>query len=386
MSPTRIGRGRGSSRDRRAARARRRAGAGAPRRDRRHDPSRPAGAARGSGGAPPRSRASVPRRSGNHDIPYTIPGPVHEDLRRVGARVRRPGARPLRRIALRRRAELGPAVAPAGRRARRRSARASDSPASRSTRTAALRVVALHHHLAAPPWPAKRKKPIQDRDGVLKALVEAGAELVLERARPSVLARRAPRVRAARGSSRGSLVLATRARNRPAAAAPPRGDSRRERLRRRSPGHSPSRRSSGTGTRSLEVARRVFPRREWIESGVGGCGTCGAEAPARGDRRPPADPGSPALGPRGLDAAERRGVTRGATLDARGDHPRASGRRPHRRAPRRARAVRGLAPVRLRRRVPRPGCASRLGEGPQDPGRPRRGDRPRARPSRTRRG
>jgi 3',5'-cyclic AMP phosphodiesterase CpdA len=43
----------------------------------------------------------------------------------------------------------------------------------------AYRVVALHHHLAAAPWPAKRKKPIRDRDGVLRALAEAGADLVL---------------------------------------------------------------------------------------------------------------------------------------------------------------------------------------------------------------
>jgi 3',5'-cyclic AMP phosphodiesterase CpdA len=43
----------------------------------------------------------------------------------------------------------------------------------------AFRVVALHHHLAAPPWPAKRKKPVRERDRVLQALAHAGAELVL---------------------------------------------------------------------------------------------------------------------------------------------------------------------------------------------------------------
>ena len=43
----------------------------------------------------------------------------------------------------------------------------------------AFRVVALHHHLAAPPWPSKRKEPIQHRDEVLRAFAEAGVELVL---------------------------------------------------------------------------------------------------------------------------------------------------------------------------------------------------------------
>ena len=42
----------------------------------------------------------------------------------------------------------------------------------------ALRVVALHHHLAAPPWRAARKRPLKDRDHVLERLAGAGAELV----------------------------------------------------------------------------------------------------------------------------------------------------------------------------------------------------------------
>ncbi len=43
----------------------------------------------------------------------------------------------------------------------------------------ALRVVALHHHLAAPPWRAARKRPLSHRDDVLRKLVAAGAELVI---------------------------------------------------------------------------------------------------------------------------------------------------------------------------------------------------------------
>lgn len=43
----------------------------------------------------------------------------------------------------------------------------------------AYRIVALHHHVAAPPWPSKHKRPVVDRDEVLSALGDAGAELVL---------------------------------------------------------------------------------------------------------------------------------------------------------------------------------------------------------------
>jgi 3',5'-cyclic AMP phosphodiesterase CpdA len=46
-------------------------------------------------------------------------------------------------------------------------------------RDGALRVVAFHHHLAAPPWRAPRKRPLHNRDDVLQRLADAGAELVL---------------------------------------------------------------------------------------------------------------------------------------------------------------------------------------------------------------
>lgn len=42
-----------------------------------------------------------------------------------------------------------------------------------------LRAVALHHHLAAPPWRAARKRPLRHRDDVLDKLSAAGVELVL---------------------------------------------------------------------------------------------------------------------------------------------------------------------------------------------------------------
>jgi 3',5'-cyclic AMP phosphodiesterase CpdA len=42
----------------------------------------------------------------------------------------------------------------------------------------ALRVVALHHHMIGAPW-RTRKKPVAERNRVLGALVDSGAELVL---------------------------------------------------------------------------------------------------------------------------------------------------------------------------------------------------------------
>ena len=48
----------------------------------------------------------------------------------------------------------------------------------RSAPPQAFKVLALHHHLAAPPWRAKRKRPLARREQVLQAFAEAGAELV----------------------------------------------------------------------------------------------------------------------------------------------------------------------------------------------------------------
>lgn len=43
----------------------------------------------------------------------------------------------------------------------------------------ALRVAVLHHHLIGAPWRAARKRPVSHRNRVLRALVEAGADLIL---------------------------------------------------------------------------------------------------------------------------------------------------------------------------------------------------------------
>ena len=43
----------------------------------------------------------------------------------------------------------------------------------------ALRVVTLHHHLIGAPWRAARKRPVSRRNHVLRALLDAGADLIL---------------------------------------------------------------------------------------------------------------------------------------------------------------------------------------------------------------
>jgi 3',5'-cyclic AMP phosphodiesterase CpdA len=48
----------------------------------------------------------------------------------------------------------------------------------RNAKGGALRIVALHHHLTAPPWRAPRKRPLRRRNHVLENLAVAGAELV----------------------------------------------------------------------------------------------------------------------------------------------------------------------------------------------------------------
>lgn len=43
----------------------------------------------------------------------------------------------------------------------------------------AYRVAVLHHHMVGAPWRASRKKPVAKRNRVLRALVTAGADLIL---------------------------------------------------------------------------------------------------------------------------------------------------------------------------------------------------------------
>jgi 3',5'-cyclic AMP phosphodiesterase CpdA len=115
---------------------------------------------------------------GNHDIPYTVPArftrtfagwehffgrtePVYasEKLFVLGLN----SVRPWR--------HQGGALSEA--QLTQAAARLRDAPGG------ALRLVALHHHLAAPPWRAGHKRPVRQRDHVLHSLATAGAELVV---------------------------------------------------------------------------------------------------------------------------------------------------------------------------------------------------------------
>jgi len=115
---------------------------------------------------------------GNHDVPYTFPArftsPWAEFERLWGTTepVWTEGAlhvvglnsvRPFR--------HQGGAVSPAQLdRAAARLGEAADG---------AFRVVVLHHHLLGAPWRAARKRPVSHRNRVLRALVSAGADLVV---------------------------------------------------------------------------------------------------------------------------------------------------------------------------------------------------------------
>jgi 3',5'-cyclic AMP phosphodiesterase CpdA len=48
-----------------------------------------------------------------------------------------------------------------------------------AAREGALRVAVLHHHLIGAPWRAAHKRPVSRRHHVLRALVDAGADLIL---------------------------------------------------------------------------------------------------------------------------------------------------------------------------------------------------------------
>ncbi|MEX2613270.1 MAG: metallophosphoesterase [Gaiellaceae bacterium] len=147
---------------------------------------------------------------GNHDIPYTIPARftrTFEEWERVFGTTRPlytadgvvvaglSSARPWR--------QQGGAVD-------------DDSLAHAAARLreapdGALRMVALHHHLAAPPWRVARKRPLSRRDDVLRTLVSAGADLVIGgHVHQAAIAERREFKALEEGSPR-SLVLATAA-------------------------------------------------------------------------------------------------------------------------------------------------------------------------------
>ena len=85
------------------------------------------------------------------------------------------------------------------------------APKLADAQAGALRIAALHHHLAAPPWRAAHKRPVRRRDLVLQRLASSGVELVLSGHvhQSSVAERREFEV--VEHDQRSSIVLATAA-------------------------------------------------------------------------------------------------------------------------------------------------------------------------------
>lgn len=124
----------------------------------------------------------------------------------------------------------------------------------------ALRVVAVHHHLATPPWRAARKLPLSRRDDLLRRFRAAGVELVAGGHVHQASVTEPREFRVLDGSGVGSLVIAT---------APgigrPRPD-RREEVRgamvyEADPDELRVTTYAWTGGALEEIARRAFPRR-----------------------------------------------------------------------------------------------------------------------------
>lgn len=115
---------------------------------------------------------------GNHDIPYALP-----------ARFTRPWRAFEQEVGDREPVFSSNALAVCGlnsvRPWRHQGGRLSSASLTRAAEAlsaappGALRVVALHHHLAGAPWRASRKFPLRHRGAVLAALEAAGAELVV---------------------------------------------------------------------------------------------------------------------------------------------------------------------------------------------------------------
>jgi 3',5'-cyclic AMP phosphodiesterase CpdA len=145
---------------------------------------------------------------GNHDIPYTVPtrftSTFAEWERAFGAAepaFDAPGLIVVGLNSVRPWRQQGGAVS-----------QAVLSAALAQVREAAAgtyRVVALHHHLAAPPWRATRKRPLRRRESVLRALADAHADLVIGGHVHQASITVVPEFQAGDDTERSSLVLAT---------------------------------------------------------------------------------------------------------------------------------------------------------------------------------
>lgn len=115
---------------------------------------------------------------GNHDMPYTFPKrftDTYGEFTRLWGTIEQTHSSPALHViglnSSRRFRQQGGAL----HREQLDSAarRLQEAPAD------AYRVVVLHHHLLGAPWRAARKRPVSHRNHVLRALVAAGADLVL---------------------------------------------------------------------------------------------------------------------------------------------------------------------------------------------------------------
>jgi len=132
----------------------------------------------------------------------------------------------------------------------------------------ALRVVALHHHLAGAPWRTSRKLPLKQRDRVLARLAGAGAELVVGGHIHQSTTVERHEIEAFDGAAVGSIVLST---------APGLGRPRPHRLGEAQGAHvyvwDAETLTVVTriwdGDRFVPTATRVFPRRDYSFAVVG---------------------------------------------------------------------------------------------------------------------
>ena len=115
---------------------------------------------------------------GNHDMPYTLPARLtrtYAEFTRQWGELEQTHASPTLHViglnSSRRLRHQGGAL----HREQLESARLR----LREANADAYRVVVLHHHMVGAPWRAARKRPVSHRNRVLRALVEAGADLIL---------------------------------------------------------------------------------------------------------------------------------------------------------------------------------------------------------------
>ena len=180
---------------------------------------------------------------GNHDLPYTPARFVRPwtAFERVWETTEPTASAPR---PARRRAQLGPAVPPPGRRVEPGAARARGGAARRGRRAGALRVAVLHHHLIGAPWRAARKRPSR---AATTCCVRCWTQAPISSSRATSTRRRS----ASGTTSRSSATRRTRpwspdrARAWPATAAAAGRGARAPSSTRRTPRRSSSARSAG---------------------------------------------------------------------------------------------------------------------------------------------